>query len=320
MGGAVDTRTPVTPPGSSWRGRVLGKTHERAWCAVEVLLRFPFDAIIDFLVEDACIVCGRARRCRLKNDRPMDAPIRYLVEPVSVRCLFGAVGVVNHPVCSACASDFAVARSTGVLGMASEPHTAATDRSETPRDPGGARDEEMPAQSRVEGTIAVVSPFMTTDAVLKIVHQLKFNAYTGLAGPIGRSIGWALRRFAGRSGGFGLVVPTPMDRRSEKERGFNAAERIARVLAADLESSMATSVLHKTVRTERQSQTPREMRAANVRGAFSCPAEAAPLLAGRPVVLVDDLVTSGATAAVCATALIAGGASSVTVASFGRAL
>jgi predicted amidophosphoribosyltransferase len=161
---------------------------------------------------------------------------------------------------------------------------------------------------------------MTTDGALRIIHLLKFAGYSGLALPVGHAVAWALRRFAGTAGDIGIVVPTPMDRRSQRRRGFNHAERIAEVVSGEFGVPLAADVLLKTVRTRRQSLTAREARAENVRRAFSCPAGAASLVSGRPVLLVDDLVTSGATAEACASALFDAEAASVTVACFGRAL
>lgn len=274
------------------------------------VLRFPFNAVLDFLVEDRCALCRRPHHRPPRDLPPLDGPVGYLVDPLAVRRLLGAVAVANHPVCRRCAGELVVAKTAGVL-----------------HDPGGCRangDETGQSggagASGPGGPVAVVSPFMTTDGVLEIVHRLKFGGYAELAHPIGRSVAWALRRLAPGGEGFGLLVPTPMDARSRRRRGFNQAERIAEALAAELGVALAAGVLQKTLRTERQSQTPREMRAANVRGAFSCPAEAGSVVGGRPVILVDDLVTSGATAAVCAAALRGAGAASVTVACFGRAL
>lgn len=75
--------------------------------------------------------------------------------------------------------------------------------------------------------------------------------------------------------------------------------------------------MRKTVRTRRQSTTGRRERAGNVRGVFRWDGEP---LRGRNVVLVDDLVTTGATAASCAGVCLAAGAGRVTAVSLARAL
>ena len=81
--------------------------------------------------------------------------------------------------------------------------------------------------------------------------------------------------------------------------------------------SLDTRVLRRVRQGEQQSKTQRGQRAANVRGAFA--ADRA-LAADRDIVLVDDLVTSGSTAAACAAALLGAGAASLKVLCFGRAM
>jgi predicted amidophosphoribosyltransferase len=108
-----------------------------------------------------------------------------------------------------------------------------------------------------------------------------------------------------------------MSRRQRWRRGFNQAERIAATLAAALGIEHVEGALCKVARTRRQSQTPRDARADNVRGAF---AAVDTRLAGLRVILVDDLVTTGATAGACASAILAAGAKVVAVVCFARAL
>ena len=246
--------------------------------------------------------------------------------------------------CAGCADGLVVAHSIGVLGkiigadgiettlgekfggscagrpMGRLPHTGSREASSCNELFLPLPDGETPRGSPEGETINIVAPFMTTDVALKIIHLLKFGGYLDLALPIARSMGWAIRWSGVEHDGAAILVPTPMDRRSEKRRGFNHAERIARELAIDLGLPVAAGVLHKKTGTQRQSKTKHEHRARNVRSAFWCPAPSTPQLAGKAAILVDDLVTTGATAAACGAALLGGGARSVTVVCFGRAL
>jgi ComF family protein len=167
--------------------------------------------------------------------------------------------------------------------------------------------------------IGILSPFMTTNHVLEIIHLLKFGGYRGLARPVGLAMAWAVRSFARGPAGTPTLVPVPMEKKALRRRGFNPAERLARELSASLGFPVA-DVLRKTARTRPQSKTPSEERAANVRNAFACQGEEVVPLRGGPVLLVDDLVTTGATSAACGAALLRAGAGSVTVVCFGRAL
>jgi predicted amidophosphoribosyltransferase len=83
-----------------------------------------------------------------------------------------------------------------------------------------------------------------------------------------------------------------------------------------LASSSSTSISVKA--TTQQVGLSRSERAANVQGAFKVAAEARPRVAGRRIVLVDDVLTSGATAEACARALLRAGAGAVDVLVFAR--
>jgi ComF family protein len=158
---------------------------------------------------------------------------------------------------------------------------------------------------------------MTNDNVLQLIHLLKFSRYRALAGPIARAIGSAVRSLAPTLRDASVIVPTPMARRDLRRRGFNQAQEIALALANDLGLPILNGVLHKTASTAPQSRTKHENRARNVRRAFACSSAG---VRDRHVLLVDDLVTTGATAAACAAAVFAAGACRVTVLCFGRAV
>jgi len=106
------------------------------------------------------------------------------------------------------------------------------------------------------------------------------------------------------------VVPVPMDRGARMRRGFNQAESIARALAARWRLPMAPEAIAKVRATRPQSSLGREERLRNLAGAFRA---RSPGLNGARVILVDDLVTTGATARACAYALRGAGARAVRV-------
>ena len=106
----------------------------------------------------------------------------------------------------------------------------------------------------------------------------------------------------------------PGTRRSEAERGFVPAEELARPLARAL-GLPARRLLWKVRRTRDQSGLSRAERRANLLGAFRVRPDPP-----KRVLLVDDIMTTGATAEACAAALKAGGAREVLVVTFARAL
>jgi predicted amidophosphoribosyltransferase len=160
--------------------------------------------------------------------------------------------------------------------------------------------------------------------VRRALHELKYGGETRLARPLGEAVARRWRR-VGAAGN--LLVPVPVHADRRRRRGYDQAELIAAVAAAALRLPMAP-LLSRERSTIAQFDLDRRRRATNVAGAFGLVPGATKLapgavevgtgpLAGWWVVLVDDVVTTGATLAACAQPLLAGGAigvSAVTVA------
>ena len=162
------------------------------------------------------------------------------------------------------------------------------------------------------------APF--TGVVRTALHELKYSGEQRLAGPLGAAIARRWRR-VGAGGDVFVPVPVHADRR--RRRGYDQAELIARVAAADL-NLPCTAILERSRATIAQFDLDRAARAVNVTGAFrlksdgrDVPAGPGGRLAGRWIVLIDDVVTTGASLAACAVPLIEAGAigvSAITVA------
>jgi len=106
-----------------------------------------------------------------------------------------------------------------------------------------------------------------------------------------------------------LVVPVPLHRQRLAERGYNQAELIARSVCAELGLALNRTCLRRQVATLPQSQLDRRRRKRNLRGAFSVTGD----LSDQCVAVIDDVVTTGTTAAECVTVLAAAGAKQVMV-------
>lgn len=89
-----------------------------------------------------------------------------------------------------------------------------------------------------------------------------------------------------------VIIPVPLHRRRERERGFNQAALIGRLLAAEYRLEIAEHVLARPRHTERQSGLAKDKRQKNLDGAFAWVGSAP---APRAVILVDDVYTTGAT-------------------------
>jgi ComF family protein len=148
----------------------------------------------------------------------------------------------------------------------------------------------------------------------RLVHALKYEGWFALARPMGEALAGAARELAG--GREHRLEPVPLPASRRRERGYNQAELLARALGARLGWPVGAS-LSRDDATRRQVRLGRDERRENVRDAFH--ARAAPA-DGHPVLVVDDVLTTGATAAACALALRDSGERVTGAVAFARAL
>jgi ComF family protein len=149
-----------------------------------------------------------------------------------------------------------------------------------------------------------------------LVHALKYGDRLDLAPTMGR---WMAR--AGREllQDCDALVPVPLHWRRLWARRFNQSAALAQVIAADRSGiAVAHSALARIKSTLQQVGLSKSQRAENVQGAFRVPTERRSEVAGRRLILVDDVMTSGATAEACARALLRAGAARVDVLVFAR--
>ncbi len=160
------------------------------------------------------------------------------------------------------------------------------------------------------------APF--SGAVRIALHELKYGGERRLAEPLGTAIA---RRWSRTAAGGDVVVPVPVHAERARNRGYDQAVLIAEVAARELNLPMAP-ILERARATTAQFDLDRDRRATNVAGAFrlrATPGSRPPnhLLRGRWIVLVDDVMTTGATLSSCAEPLLDAGAlavSAITVA------
>ncbi len=159
-----------------------------------------------------------------------------------------------------------------------------------------------------------------TGVLRDLVHLLKYDQIRPAANVLGRLLAEAI---AGLETNFGddraIVIPVPLYKGKRRQRGFNQAELIAKA-ALKLRNSkrfqLKSGLLRRIRATESQIGLTRHQRRENIRGAFGVAKKKE--IAGREILLVDDVFTTGTTASECARVLLRSGASKVCVATVAR--
>ena len=152
----------------------------------------------------------------------------------------------------------------------------------------------------------VAYAFNYTGAVREIIHNFKFNAQPYFADMLGKAVAGCAMGLPNTR--FDLVTFVPTHPARIRERGYDQAFLIAKWAAKAL-GLPCVKAARKAVNNRPQSSLSAAERAANARGAYSVPKTAA--VAGKNVLLVDDVLTTGATLTACADALMSAGAEAV---------
>jgi len=152
--------------------------------------------------------------------------------------------------------------------------------------------------------------------VRQVIHEFKFGQSPYLAGPLAemgkdRLAPWlAARKDA-------LIVPVPLHWRRLHWRGYNHAYLLAKKLADMAGLAVAEGALTRTRHTQHQFGLSREERGKNVKAAFT--ATRPEMLAGRDVIILDDIITTGATARECCDTVLKCEPNSVSIATLCKA-
>jgi ComF family protein len=156
------------------------------------------------------------------------------------------------------------------------------------------------------------------------IHSLKYDGLMPAAHRLGRMLGQAIEVVAADAPSGMLVIPVPLHRSKFTHRGFNQARLLARHALTRLRETHpgwrlklgSSTVVRQRATDSQAGLTPRQRRK-NVRGAFIVPDPKEVI--GRDVLVIDDILTTGATARSVAQVLLRAGASNVWIATLARA-
>lgn len=252
---------------------------------------------IDFLIPSACLVCGRELRSYDSGIAPLPPPHwpswshEFVTDDFGLDIFWG-LRVPAAVLCPHCWGTLDPARTPGLI----------------------ARSDASALQ------VPLISPFFTNEPLLALVRFLKFSCGRTAAPPLGWWMANALHEYLAGSpcrGSFNpLLVPVPLHPLREKSRGYNQAALLAWEVAEKLHLDVESRILGRARNTESQTKLDSNERAANVRDAF-CLLHS-DLANCRNIILVDDLVTTGATVGACVEAIEKASPASIAVLSAGR--
>lgn len=153
------------------------------------------------------------------------------------------------------------------------------------------------------------------DASRPLVLAFKHGDGTHAAPALGR---WMAQAAGDLARDADLIVPVPLHRWRLFRRRYNQSALLAQTLARLVDRPVSAGILMRKRKTPSQGGLSRSGRIANVRGAFAIAGRQAEGLSGRRVLLVDDVMTTGATLSECARILRRGGAADVDVVTLAR--
>ncbi|MCF6240938.1 MAG: ComF family protein [Bacteroidales bacterium] len=155
---------------------------------------------------------------------------------------------------------------------------------------------------RVNIEFAFSMYYFSKQSVLQyLLHHIKYKGRKELAYVLGKSLGQELKKSA-RFKDCDLIIPVPLHPEKEKKRGYNQSEWIAKGVSESLNIPENTVLLQRHVNSKSQTRKNRKERWENVRSAFSLKTNKKADY--KHVLLIDDVITTGATLEACSALLI----------------
>lgn len=222
-------------------------------------------------------------------------------------CVLCSLPSANEPVCTACAADL-----PAPIGLQC-PRCALPLQT----NPSGMTIDCPDCAHHKPAFDTAVAAWSYSFPVDALIQDFKYGHHLYLAGFLGQHLAQTLKRqWAAQPGARkpDLIIPMPLHATRLRSRGFNQAAEIARHVSNYLDIPWSSNSLIRIYDTAPQAGLHRNERWSNLRGAFACPK---PLTDTR-ILLIDDVLTTGASLSACAEVLQHAGASQVDVAVIAR--
>lgn len=147
----------------------------------------------------------------------------------------------------------------------------------------------------------------------RLIHEMKYNRKKEIGYELGKKLGNELKNSPFELADY--VVPVPLHKKKLKKRGFNQSEWIGKGIAEVLEQFLSTKNLYRAEYTTSQTKKNKYERWLNVESVFKLndPHE----FSGKHILLVDDIITTGATLEACANAVLQSENTRVSIATLG---
>ena len=173
-------------------------------------------------------------------------------------------------------------------------------------------------EGRVELNFATSLGYYTKEGLLQyLIHELKYKRNEDAGKFMGQKLANALKNIDWIKD-VNLIVPVPLHKHKQQARGYNQSAIIANVIAKNRGVRLSIGNLIRIVDTDSQTTKGREQRLENMKEAFIV--QNKPEFASKHILLVDDILTTGATIEQCALIMQQAGASKVSIATVGVAI
>lgn len=155
------------------------------------------------------------------------------------------------------------------------------------------------------------SPCVYEGITKKLIHEFKYKGKNNLAGPLSKIMINFIREYSLPLNYLDLIIPVPLHKTRLRQREFNQAEALGTHIAEEFKKEIASGVLSRNRQTKNQAELKESQRSLNVAGSFSVDKNTC--LKGKNLLLIDDVLTTGATSSEASLALKKAGAQTVFV-------